>query len=539
MNTVFRSMMALAAAFMFLPALAGATDIVPNPVSFEEGPATLSVRKARIHACDPGLRSLIPVFLEVSSEDGSIACRKGALACCSNVLLSLDPAMEEEEYALEVSDRRISIRGGSSAGVWWGLQTLRQIFVQATRDGKRFAINELRIQDKPAFAWRGAHLDVSRHFFTVDEVKGFVDEMVMHKLNKFHWHLTDNEGWRIEIKRYPALTEIGSVRAETVIGHYYLGRGFDGTPYGGFYTQDQIRDVVAYCAARHVEVVPEIEMPGHCVSALASYQFLGCRGEGYSVGRGVGSTPDVFCPGKESTYEFLEGVIDEVCELFPSEYFHIGGDEVKKDRWAECPHCRARMQEEGLTEVDNLQNYFVARIEKYLISKGRKMIGWDEILEGGVSRSAIVMSWRGTEGGIAAARLGNDVIMTPSRYFYFDSPQYEDMTDAEDMCAPIDYREYHPLSLTYSFDPFDSLDEEQSRHILGMQGNTWTELISDTDRMQLLNLPRFAALSECAWGSQKTAFDEFVRRTFNSLVPLYKAKGYNYASREFEALGLE
>lgn len=534
-------MKSILAAFAVLvaPVTLSAIDIVPNPVSMEQGEGSVSLRKARIAASGQELQDLVATFLDVSAEDPSAAYGKACMKCCANVRISVDTTLAEEGYTLTAAGRRIDIVGGSVKGVWWGLQTLRQIFVQAERDGKRFVIPEISIKDQPGFAYRGAHLDVSRHFFSVDVVKGFIDEMVMHKLNKFHWHLTDNEGWRIEIKRYPALTEIGSVRAETVIGHYYLGRGFDGTPYGGFYTQDEIRDIVAYAAARQVEVIPEIEMPGHCVAALASYQYLGCRGEGYSVGRGVGSTPDVYCPGKETTFEFLEGVIDEVCELFPTKYFHIGGDEVNKSRWAECPHCRARMEAEGIEDVNLLQNYFVDRIEKYLISKGRRMIGWDEILEGGVSQSAVVMSWRGSEGGIKAAQLGNDAIMSPSTGFYFDSPQYDDYTDVEDMCAPIDYRTYHPLSETYSFNPFDQLTPEQRVHILGIQGNTWTELISDTDRMQLLNLPRFAALGECAWGSEKTDFDTFVRRTWNSLVPIYTAKGYNYADREFKKLGLE
>lgn len=517
---------------------ASCIKIVPEPVSVEyvgEGLAVRTVRVAPAAGFCEVLNPLVSTFLEVAEGDG--VDYKASRIGRADVVLSVDPELEEEEYTLNSAGEAVVITGGSAKGVWWGLQTLRQIMVQCPVVGSRRFIPGMVISDKPQFAYRGAHLDVCRHFFGVEDVKTFIDMMVMHKLNTFHWHLTDNEGWRIEIKRYPLLTEIGSIRKETVIGHYYVSHKFDGTPYGGFYTQDQIREIVAYAAARQIEIIPEIETPGHSLAALASYQYLGCKGSGYEVGRGLGSTPNVFCPGKESTFEFVEGVIDELCELFPSEYIHIGGDEVRKNEWQVCPNCQARIASEHLDGVVGLQAYFIARVEKYVLSKGKKIIGWDEILDGGVSKTALVMSWRGTEGGIKAAKLGNDVIMTPSSYFYFDYAQYPDFSDILDHCN-ADYREYLPLEKSYSFNPYEGLTPDEAKHIIGVQGNTWTELMPDMARVQTLTLPRFAALADCSWCAPdaKTTYPEFLGRVNAALVPLYTAHGYTYATRDIESV---
>lgn len=503
-------------------------SIVPRPVSLVQTEGSVEIADgSTVWIGDASLAPVAYTFLEFIGKDPVPSLKIAKTPRKASIFLSLDSSLDEEAYTLTAApENGIRIAGGSPKGVWWALQTMLQVMVQTTSDGV-CSYPAMAIEDAPKFAYRGAHLDCSRHFFGVDQVKRYIDMMAIHKLNTLHWHLTDNEGWRIEIKRYPLLTEVGSVRSETVIGHYYVSHKFDGTPYGGFFTQEQAREIVAYAAARQITVIPEIESPGHCLAALASYPFLGCRGEGYEVGKGLGASKDVFCPGKESTYEFLFGVIDEICDIFPSEYIHIGGDEVKKDMWKECPECQALMKREGMTDVAQLQNYFVKRMEDYILSKGRKMIGWDEILDGGVSRSAVVMSWRGAKGGIAAAKLGNDVIMCPSTHFYFDHPQYADMTDALDIC-PGDYRLYRSIRKTYSFDPFDQLTPEEGSHILGMQCNLWTELIPDDAQLQKMALPRMAALCECAWGT-KTSVDDFISRVGAAYMPWYFARGYNPA----------
>lgn len=502
--------------------------IVPQPVSFIQNEGSVKITDgSTIWIGNAGIAPVAYTFLKFIRQDPVPSLKIAKTPRKASIFLSLDPSLQEEEYTLDADpENRIHIAGGSPKGVWWGLQTLLQVMVQTTSQGVCL-YPSMKISDAPKFSYRGAHLDCCRHFFGVDQVKRYIDMMAIHKLNTLHWHLTDNEGWRIEIKRFPRLTEVGSVRKETVVGHYYVSHVFDGTPYGGFFTQEEAKEIVAYAAARQIEVIPEIESPGHCLAALASYPFLGCRGEGYEVGRGLGASKDVFCPGKESTYEFLFGVIDELCEIFPSEYIHIGGDEVKKDMWKECPECQALMKREGMTDVSQLQNYFVKRMEDYILSKGRKMIGWDEILDGGVSQSAVVMSWRGAKGGIAAAKLGNDVIMCPSTHFYFDHPQYRDKSDALDICGG-DYRILCSIRQGYSFDPFDQLTPEESSHILGMQCCLWTELIPDDAQLQKMALPRMAALCECAWGT-KTDTEDFITRTDIAFIPWYLARGYNPA----------
>lgn len=511
-------------------------SIVPQPVSFTQNGGVLQLKgKFGMWTADESLSKLIDTYIEFTSGDNVPTPFKASADKKAKVFLCLDAEFEPEEYVLEADKSGIRITGGSEKGVWWGLQTMLQVMSQTTRNGVcKYPC--MTVQDAPMFSYRGAHLDCSRHFFKVSDVKKYIDMMAIHKLNTFHWHLTDNEGWRIEIKSYPNLTRIGSCRPETVVGHYYRNMArpeqgipgkYDGIPVNGYYTQSEAREIVAYAAARQITVIPEIESPGHCLAALASYPNLGCKGTGYEVGKGEGAVPDNFCPGKESTFEFMEKVIDELCTIFPSEYIHIGGDEVKTSVWATCPDCRARMESLGLTEVGQLQNYFVKRVEEYIIKQGRTMIGWDEILDGGVSKNAVVMSWRGAKGGIKAAQLGNDVIMSPSSHFYFDHPQYSDNSDALDM-VPGDYRRYSPITNTYSFNPFEGLDPDQRKHILGLQCNLWTELIPDMAQLQKMALPRMAALAECAWGT-KTTTSNFLSRVEMSMMPLYRQRGYNPA----------
>ena len=506
-------------------------EIVPLPVSVSGNCTDVKLPAAlNIFAADEQLRETASVWIETFRPLCSASIvenRKDA-----DIVLLSDGSLAEEEYVLKTSSKnRIAIKGGSAAGVWWGLQTLSQILLQSrTDDG--FAVSGITVSDKPRFAYRGGMFDCCRHFFTVDEVKKFIDILALHKLNTFHWHLTEDQGWRIEIEKYPLLTEVGSVRKETIVGHMKdKDRKFDGTPYGGYFTKEQVRDVVAYAAARHITVIPEIEMPGHAVAALTAYPYLGCRGEGYEVWTVWGISKDVFCIGKESTFEFLEDVLDEVCELFPGEYIHIGGDEAPHVRWETCPHCQARMKAEGLSEARQLQGYMLKRIEAYLAGKGKKIIGWDEVLEAGVTPTATVMSWRGPKGGIKAAQQGNDVVMAPNSYFYLDYYQTEDPAENGE---PLAIGGFVSLEKCYSFDPFDQLDEETSKHIKGVQANLWTEYIADFGHAQTMLLPRYSALSEVDWSEEKTSYEEFRTRVEDVMLPMYDLLGYKYARYAFE-----
>ena len=489
-------------------------------------PLLAAVALMVVSAC--GSEPAAPVKLAIVPNPVSVeAIGRGAKAT-ANVKTRIDAKLAPEAYELRVKNGRITIKGGSEAGVFWGRQTLAQIVAQC---GER--IPGVLIKDEPAFAYRGAHLDCCRHFFSVDEVKSFIDMIALHKLNVFHWHLTEDQGWRAEIKAYPRLTEVGSVRSETLVGHYG-SEEYDGTPYGGFYTQDEMRDVVRYAAERFITVIPEIEMPGHASAALASYPELGCRGANYpyKVQTTWGVFPEVFCAGNPETVTFLEKVLDEICDIFPSEYIHIGGDEAPRDEWEKCPKCQALMKEKGFTREAELQSYLVTTIEKYLAEKGRKIIGWDEILEGGVSQSATVMSWRGTEGGIAAAKMGNDVVMTPYTHFYLD---YYQTGDPEGNGEPLGIGGNLPLRKCYSFDPYDQLDESEKAHIKGIQANMWTEYVPTFDHVQHMVLPRLAALAEVAWSPDKrTEYDDFVDRIVRALLPIYDARGYAYAPYAFK-----
>ena len=455
----------------------------------------------------------------------------------SGIRFVTDESLPAEGYELNVDGEGIEVRASQCPGFLYALQSLEQLLPAAVYGTEpapdaAWEVPCVKIADAPRFAYRGMHLDVARHFFSVDEVKRYIDVMAIHKLNTLHWHLTDDQGWRIEIKRYPELTAVGSIRKATVVRKEW--GTYDGTPYGGFYTQDEIRDVVKYAADRGVTVIPEIDLPGHMLAALTAYPELGCTGGPYEVWGRWGVADDVLCPGREKTFEFLEGVLTEVMELFPSEYIHIGGDECPKVRWEKCPRCQAKIRQLGLkddgehTAEHYLQSYVTDRIGKFLAQHGRRIIGWDEILEGRAPSDAVVMSWRGSEGGIAAAKLGHDVIMTPNSHFYFDYYQSLD-TDAE----PFGIGGYIPMEQVYSYDPaFPELTPEQQKHILGVQANLWTEYVLSDEHLEYMLLPRLAALSEVQWCLPETKdWNRFIG-SFR-MDEIYSQMGYEFAKHIF------
>ncbi|MDC8103159.1 glycoside hydrolase family 20 protein [Chryseobacterium sp. B21-037] len=442
--------------------------------------------------------------------------------------MPIDPQGDKERYSIDISPKRIFISSYTKQGYFLAIQTLIQLFDEYQEKGE---IPAMEIKDNPKFAWRGMHLDVCRHFFTVDEVKQYIDYLAMYKLNTFHWHLTDDQGWRIEIKKYPKLTEIGSRRKESMIGAY-VDNTFDGKPYGPyFYTQEQIKDVVKYAEQRHITIVPEIEMPGHALAALSAYPELACTKGPFEPATKWGVFDDVFCPKKE-TFTFLENVLDEVIKLFPSQYIHIGGDECPKTRWKECPHCQELIKKNNLKDEHGLQSYFIQTIEKYVNSKGRKIIGWDEILEGGLAPNAAVMSWTGVNGGIEAAKSKHFAVMTPGAFCYFDHYQGDPQSE------PNAFGGFTPLDKVYSYDPVPSeLTAEEAKYILGVQANLWTEYILDFKHVQYMIFPRIMALSEVAWGtSDPKNYKEFENRVIRQFKVLDKMK-INYAKSIYNISG--
>lgn len=395
----------------------------------------------------------------------------------------------QEAYRMKIFPNDIVIYAGP-AGAFYALQTLKKLNENGT-------LYPGEIMEYPTYKYRGMHLDVCRHFFTVEEVKKYIDMLARYKFNTFHWHLTEDQGWRIEIKKYPKLTEIGSKRKETLIGKQKDEKGtgdYDKTPVEGFYTQEQIKEVVAYAKDRFITVIPEIELPGHSLAAVASYPHLGCTGKPTEVGTRWGVYDDVYCAGKESSFKFLEDVMDEVLALFPSKYIHIGGDEVVKTNWKKCPMCQRRIKDEKLKDEHELQSYFIQRMEKYLNSKGRQIIGWDEILEGGLAPNATVMSWRGEKGGIEAAKAKHNVIMTPGKPCYFDHGY------AKSKEEPINIGGKNSLANVYNYNPnpFD-INDSAYKYVLGSQGNVWTEYIADWKKVEYMVYPRMQALSEGLW----------------------------------------
>lgn len=510
---------------------------LPNSLEAQKGSFKLNDKvKISVAGCSPEVKTIAGNFAErLKLTSGiSIAVTEDAQSKEPGIRFVTVDGMAKEAYTLSVIPENIIITATEPNGFFYAIQSLYQllppeVYGKGTAGKAEWSIPAVKIMDAPRFAYRGMHLDVSRHFSSVEYIYKYIDMLAMHKINTFHFHLTDDQGWRIEIKKYPKLTEIGSKRKQTVIGHYYYNypQLFDGKEYGPFfYTQEQIKDIVAYAAERYITVIPEIEMPGHALAALAAYPELSCNPAAkYEVAETWGVFDEVFCP-KEATFHFLEGVIDEVIELFPSAYIHIGGDECPKTAWKNCASCQALIKKLGLqddvtpnsvdgkkhTKEEKLQSYFVSRMEKYINSKGKNIIGWDEILEGGLAPNATVMSWRGVEGGLTAAKAGHDAIMTPGSYAYLDHYQ----EDPE--IAPTAISGYTTLKKAYSYDPVpNGSDELVKKHIIGIQGNVWNEYIQTEEYRDYMVFPRALAIAETGWTmNEKKDWKNFCQRMVNA-----------------------
>ena len=441
------------------------------------------------------------------------------------ITLRLNKKVQSKEgYVITVDKKGVVIEGATAAGVFYGVQTLRKS-IPVDKSLTEVTLPAVMLKDAPRFGYRGVMLDCARHYFPVKFVKLFIDLIAMHNMNVFHWHLTDDQGWRIEVKKYPDLAKIGSVREKTVLGHN--SDVFDDTPYGGYYTQEEAREIVKYAADRFITVIPEIDMPGHMIAALAAYPDMGCTGGPYKVSPIWGIMPDVLCLGNEKTYQFCEDVLSEMMDIFPSEYIHLGGDETPNVRWKECPKCKALMAKENLTP-GKLQGYFTNRIEKFVNSKGRRIIGWDEILDGDINQSATIMSWRGTAPGARGAKMGHDVIMSPSSHVYFD--YYQTRQGESQWEEPLLIGGNLPIERTYSLEPVpEGADAETASHIIGVQGNLWTEYIAGPSLAEYQVLPRMGALSEVQWRPQGQKDFENYKMRQTKMLKLYDAYGLVYA----------
>jgi hexosaminidase len=514
--------------------------IIPAPLSLvsKDGSFTFSEKSKIIVSELNSETKLAADFLArlIKNPTGlNTPVEQGSKGISRSVFLLLDTSIANKEgYALKITPKIITIRAKTAVGLFYAVQTIRQLLpVEVEKEqnieGIKLSVPACEILDEPQFEYRGMHLDVGRHLFPVASIKRYIDMIALHKMNTFHWHLTEDQGWRIEIKKYPKLTTIGGFRKETVVGTGSEDpRVFDGKPYGGFYTQEEVKDIVAYAKSRFVTIVPEIEMPGHSLAALTAYPEFSCTGGPFEVGTKWGVFPDVYCAGKEATFKFLEDVLTEIIDLFPGTYIHIGGDECPKDRWQKCPDCQKRIKEEGLKDEKELQSYFISRIEKFLISKNRKLIGWDEILEGGLAPEATVMSWRGTKGGIEAARQKHNVIMSPYNDVYLYIYQ------CEPEGQPLAAGGYLPLEKVYAFNPVPSvLNEAEQKYILGLEGCLWSEFVDNPNLLEYMVYPRMFAIAETGWTSaSKKDFNSFLSR-LEIVKKRYDAIGINYFKGEY------
>lgn len=527
-------------------------NVIPCPQKVEVGQGVFKVAGSPISYDGTAVGKLGAQQIQTFAQELTTATGRQSVVAESlvekGISFAIDKNLSPEEYAINIEKKSVKVTAADDNAVLYAIATLRQMlpveFFTPEAESARWVLPCSSIQDKPRFAYRGMHLDVCRHFFTVEEVKKYIDVMALHKMNRFHWHLSEDQGWRVEIKRYPRLTEIGAFRDSTVVGRYDSGK-YDGQRYGAFYTQEEIKDVVAYAAARGITIIPEIDLPGHMVAALASYPELGCTGKSiydgkdYQVWTTWGISEDVLCPGKEKTFEFIEGVLTEIMEMFPSEYIHIGGDECPKDAWKKCPDCQRRIRQLGLrtdskhSAEDYLQNYVTSRVQKFVNDHGRKIIGWDEILEGNLAEGATVMSWRGVKGGLKAANMGYDAIMTPNTYAYFDYYQSEHK-DLE----PLSIGGHLPVDSVYSYEPFKGLPEEAQKHIIGVQANLWTEYIAKPEHLEYMLLPRMDAMSEVQWCNPENKDFERFKYSLNHMMKIYDALGYSYSKAVIGEYGL-
>jgi hexosaminidase len=533
-----KRLLIMSALFITMLTKAQEVNIIPQPAAMTVGKGSFTITpKTKIVFAGSGLENAADFlnaylkqfygFTLQTSTDGKYD---------HNIVLNYDK-MEYPipgAYNMDVTKKHVYIGGDNATGVFYGVQSLIQLL--PVQKSSQLKIKEVSIQDKPRFAYRGLHLDVGRHFFPVAFIKQYIDYIALHKMNTFHWHLTEDQGWRIEIKKYPKLTEVGGFRNGTIIDRY-PGKGNDGIRYGGYYTQEEIKEVVAYAAARHITVVPEIELPGHSSAAIAAYPELSCfpnentkvapktSWSGPTTGKQVqqawGVFEDVFCPS-EYTFNFLQDVFDEVMALFPSTYIHIGGDECPKEAWKRSAFCQELIREKGLKDEHGLQSYFIQRIEKYLNSKGRQIIGWDEILEGGLAPNATVMSWRGEAGGIEAAKQNHNVIMTPGGWCYFDHSQNK----PEDS---VTIGGYTPVDKVYSYEPVPKeLTGDKAKYVLGAQANVWTEYMKNTNKIEYMIFPRLSALSEVLWSPKEQRNWSSFEKRLGTQQKRYQLWGSNY-----------
>ncbi|WP_205503755.1 beta-N-acetylhexosaminidase [Rufibacter psychrotolerans] len=509
--------------------------IIPKPVKLEEREGEFTLNKKTtiyLSSATADLKKATDFLSDlVRNATGNPLMYTDKAAKKNSIHVSLDSSITHQEgYELTVSSKSIQIKAKTPAGAFLAVQSLRQLFpadIEASTNLKRFTIPAVHIQDEPRFAYRGVMLDVARHFMPLNFIKKYIDLLAFYKINTFHFHLTEDQGWRIEIKKYPKLQQVGAWRKETLIGHNNdKPRQYDGKRYGGYYTQEELKELVKYAQDRFITIIPEIEMPGHSQAALAAYPELGCSPDAnYEVATHWGIFKDIYCPN-EATFTFLEDVLTEVMAIFPSKYIHIGGDEAPKDAWKKSAYAQEVIKREGLKDEHELQSYFIQRMEKFLNSKGRSIIGWDEILEGGLAPNATVMSWRGEKGGIAAAKQGHKVIMSPSSHLYIDSYQ----TKAGRKGEPLAIGRYLPLEKVYSYNPVPkSLTPEEGKLVLGAQANLWTEYIPTSDHAEFMSFPRICALAEITWTplAQKN-YQDFLKRLNSNIQHLDKLK-VNYS----------
>ncbi|GAA3647173.1 beta-N-acetylhexosaminidase [Flavivirga jejuensis] len=522
----------------------GDVSLIPMPVEVAPSEGYFEINKNTIVSVENETQAMIAnrFFKQFEVVSGWIPSVKTGTEK-GDIILINDSSFHEEAYELNVTKSTIEIKAATGAGFFYALQSLKQLLPTSFYAKKQlvnvsWGVPVVRIKDAPNFKWRGYMLDVSRHFFDKEQVKDALDFMAEIKLNRFHWHLSDDQGWRIEIKKYPKLTEVGAWRVDYNITDESLSNWW-GRPiqkegekatYGGFYTQDDIKEIVAYAKERFIEIIPEIDMPGHSLAAIASYPEIACADGPFYVGTGGVIKNNTYCPGKEVTFEFVEDVLEEIIDLFPFEYIHIGGDECNKEAWKIDPDCQQRIKEENLANEHELQSYFIKRVEKMVNSRGKNMIGWDEIIEGGLAPNATVMSWRGEKGGITAARAGHDVIMTPFKYCYLDLKQGDD-----DLEPNLGYG-YSFLKDSYHYKIIsDSLTEEQGKHVMGIQGNLWTESISDFGKLTYMTFPRLYAIAENGWITEKSKdWEGFTKRLLTQFERL-DARGTRYATSAFNA----